>query len=59
MHVGSEFSIERMVYNKSTAVKVIMVVSHYHFDALTFYFLSDAEFLTVGSARPCKWIVCG
>ena len=45
MHVGSEFSIERMVYNKSTAVKVIMVVSHYHFDALTFYFLSDAEFL--------------
>jgi hypothetical protein len=22
MHVGSEFSIERMVYNKSTAVKV-------------------------------------
>jgi len=61
MHVGSEFSIERMVYNKSTAVKVIMVSSHYHFDvfALTFYCFSGAEFLTVGSSGPRKWIVCG
>ena len=56
MHVGSEFSIERMVYNKSNAVKVIMVILGLTLASSSF---SNAEFLTMGISRPSKWIICG
>lgn len=58
MHVGSEFTIERISYNKQTAVKVILPIKTQPINQRHSNFWIHSEFTTMGSTRPRQWFIC-